>query len=261
MTLLSPLAVPDTGGEFLKVDFIADAYSQLRISGLTVNPSPEDLEVALMRLEDMAAELHGRNVVTGYNFEDTPDPNSVTNIIRAYKSAFVTNLAIRLTPDFNKDAHPILFSQASQSMSNMCGRIALERLQQVQYPTRQARGSGNTLRYNRWARFYRQYNVGATNAAGKTMFVGDIQDFTEHFDSYLNSGEDIDSYTIDSDPALMLVSDSNDTPDISYRIQADEPTSATSSDGQFVTITITTTSGRVNTRQIFFELVQRANNV
>jgi hypothetical protein len=64
-----------------KVDLISGAYSKLRISGLTVQPTPEDLELALTRLENTMAEIEGaRNICLGYNFEDQPDPNSVSNI-------------------------------------------------------------------------------------------------------------------------------------------------------------------------------------
>ena len=68
--------------EQLKVNIISDAYSKLRISGLTVLPTPEDLELALSRLESMMAELDVRGISIGYNFEDNPDPNSLTNIPR-----------------------------------------------------------------------------------------------------------------------------------------------------------------------------------
>lgn len=247
----------DTGGTVLKVDFINDAYSQLRINGLTVNPTPSDLELALMRLEDMAAEFHTRNIIVGYNFEDEPDPNTPSNVIRGYKQAFATNLALRLIPDFNKDPSGILILQASQSLSNMSGRVAMERLNQVQYPRRMGRGSGNTLRYNRWARFYRNVTLGTNNGATNTMFIGDINDFVEHFDAYLDSAETISSFDIVTDPSLTLVSSSNDSPDISYRIESGDLTTNQTPSGPLVTIIITTSTGRVETRQIQFVLTPR----
>jgi len=257
MAQLSPFTYPDTGGQFFKVDIINDAYSQMRISGLTVNPTPADLELALMRLEGMAAEWHTRNIVVGYNFEDDPDPNSFSGVERGFKQAFAANLAVRLVPDFNKEINPVLVTQANQSLSNMSGRVALNRLKEVTYPRRQARGSGNTLRYNRWARFYRQYNVGFNNAAQQTMFIGDINDFTEHFDAYLDKAETISSYTITTDPGLDLISDSNTDVDVNYRIEATAPGNKNEQFGQLVTIIVTTSTGRVVTRQILFQLTPR----
>ena len=62
-----------------KADRINSAYSKLRISGLTVDPSPEDLSLALMTFENMMSELEmGRNICMDYNFEVDPDPNSIT---------------------------------------------------------------------------------------------------------------------------------------------------------------------------------------
>jgi len=255
MTQLSPNTVPDLGGTFLKVDVIKDAYSKMRISGLTVNPTPEDLELALTRYENMMAEWFSRNIVVGYNFEEKPDPNTQNHVIRSYQDCMSSNLAIRLIPDFNKEVHQVLYTQASSSLDSMSGRVALARLNQVPYPTRQARGSGNTLRYNRWARFYRDFNAGINNSAQQTMFIGDITDFVEHFESYLNTGETIASYSIVADPALTLASDSNDDENVYYRIEAGQPTGDNNTLSQLVTIIITTSNGRKQTRQILFELV------
>lgn len=257
--LTSVASVNDTGGAGLKVDIISDAYSQLRISGLTRDPTPEDLEVALMRLENMAAEWNSRNITTNYNFEDTPDPNSELGLKRGYWNAYATNLAVRLIPDFGKEVPITLYNQARQSLSSLSGRVALENLNQVSYPRRMARGSGNTLRYNRWARFYRDGSafVNTTNAI--SMYIGDINDYTEHFDNYLSddSNEVIESFEIILDDGLELVSSSNDSPDINYRIKAVSNSNLRSNErySQQVTIVVTTDLGRVETRRKFFELV------
>ncbi|KZX80625.1 hypothetical protein A3717_39370, partial [Alcanivorax sp. HI0013] len=154
MSNTSLYAVRDTGGVTAKVDIILGAYSQLRISGITRSPTPEDLETALCRLENMAAEWDTVGTSAGYNFEDEPDPNSNSGIIRGYRNAFETNLAVRLIPDFNKTVPASLMMQASQSLSNLFARAAMQRVRGVQYPDRQPTGSGNNIRVGRWARFY-----------------------------------------------------------------------------------------------------------
>jgi len=259
MTQLSPNTVPDLGGTFFKVDVIKDAYSKMRISGLTVNPTPEDLELALTRYENMMAEWYSKNVVIGYNFEEKPDPNTENHVIRSYQDCMSSCLAIRLIPDFNKQVHQVLYGQASSSYSSMSGRVASERLQGVTYPTRQAKGSGNTLRWSRWSRFYREFNTGLNNPAQKTMFIGDITDFTEHFESYLNKAEVILSYSIVADAGLILSNVTNDDKNVMYRVEATDPTGDNSTTSQLVTIIITTDLGRISTRQILFELVPRIN--
>ena len=67
-----------------KGDIINRAFSALRISGITADPSPEDLELALGKLENMAAELAGRNIHTNFAFEDDPDPNTPHNMERKF---------------------------------------------------------------------------------------------------------------------------------------------------------------------------------
>ena len=137
----------------------------------------------------------------------------------------------------------------------------MERLNGVSYPSRQARGSGNTLRYNRWARFYREFNAGINNSAQQTMFIGDITDYEEHFESFLAKNEIITSYSIVTDAGLILVSDSNDDQNVYYRIEASQPTTDNTTLAQLVTIIVTTSLGRVQTRQILFELVPRVKDL
>jgi hypothetical protein len=237
----------------LKGDLINDGYSKLRISGLTVDPTPEDLELALMRLEDMAAEWFERGICAGYYFEDDPDPNTPHNVPRAHRQAFSSNLSLHLIPDFNKQEHPRLYAQASSSLSALSARSARDKLRQVQPPNRQPVGSGNTLRRSRWLRWYRPAAEVPLDCSSVYMEVGEINDYQEDYTEYLRQGEDLTSYTIEVTDGLTLVSDSLATPVISYRIEAvggdDESESVDS-----VQIEATTTDGRVDIRTIYFEV-------
>ena len=236
-----------------KVDRINGAYGQLRISGLTVNPTPEDLEIALDRLETMMAEFEGRNIGVGYNFEDQPDLNSLTHVRREFWQMIDTNLAIRLVPDFNKEVSPVLFNQASQSLSNASARVAASLVREVNYPWRQPRGSGNTLRRNRWQKFYRSGEEAPTSSDTNVIYLGDTNDYIENYTAYLDSGETIDSYTITADPGLTIVSDSSTDNEISYRVKAE---SATETGGfQQIKIIVVTSTGRQQTRLINFSLI------
>ena len=236
----------------LKGDRINDAYSQMRISGLTVNPTPEDLEIALSRLENMMAEFESRNICVGYNFEDDPDPNSVTNVERWAWHGISTNLAIRLIPDFNKVVPATLINQANQSLSNMSARSALVR--EISYPNRQPRGRGNTSRCSRWSKFYHVQAEAPLSCDTNIMAIDDVDDFIEHFASYLNFDEVISSYTIEADDGLTIVSDSLSSPDVLYRIKAIGNDDSTSNALQQVKIIVTTDAGRIETRLINFEI-------
>lgn len=252
-------AVKDTGGKADKIDIIIDAYSQLRISGITVQPTPSDLQTALIRLENMAAQYETRNVCMGYNFEDSPDPNSDLGVIRGYWHALATNLAVRLIPDFNKVVPIELSKQASASFSAMSGAIAMDRIQRIQYPERQPVGSGNSIGYNRWARFYRTSGNTPNKCETKSMFIGDINDFTEHFDSYLKNDEMeiIQSFDIVADNGLNLISSSSTDDDIMYRLEAVGANETSSNNNLQITIVVTTSLGRVITRKTIFNLTSR----
>ena len=235
----------------LKIDIINGAYSQLRISGITVDPGPDDLVLALRRLEGLANELQGRNVCTGYYFEEEPDVNAPCGLDKKYWYAFECVLAIRLLSDFGKGMQPdqVLFKNASAQMSFLYASTANPI--QTQYPSRQSMGAGNA----RWGRkFFSPVEMAPNTCQTNRMTIGDIDNFIENFASYLIDPEEIASYTIEADTGLTIVSDSDTSPDIFYQIQAD---GGTSSDGLLrVKIVMTTDGGRVTTRVINFELTE-----
>jgi hypothetical protein len=158
-----------------KIDFINDAYSQLRISGVTVDPTPDDLTLALNRLEDVAAELQSRNIDGGYFFEDNPDPNSPIGVPRKYRQAYVTLLAIRLIPDFNKAVPAHLQAAASAAVENLAANEV--QVRQMVYPTRQPIGSGNRQRAP-IQRYYPGDQRAPPSDLTNRLFVGDINAYT-----------------------------------------------------------------------------------
>lgn len=236
-----------------KTDVISGAYSQMRISGLTVEPTPEDLTLALSRLENMMSELeYGRNICTDYNFEATPNPDSDTNVPQFYWHMMETNLAIRLIPDFNKVVPQTLITQANAALSTASSISASQNVQEVIYPRRMPRGSGNTLRFNRWRRYQRQQKPAPNSCATNKMLLGEINAYQETFRAYLNDGESISSYTITVDPGLRLVSSANNDPIIDYTVEA--VSNSAQGTWQQVKIEITTSAGRKEVRLVNFDL-------
>ena len=235
----------------LKVDRISAAYSKLRISGLTVDPNPSDLELALNELENMMSELASRGIEVGYNFELNPDPNSDLGVPQQFWNMINCNLAVRLIADFNKTVPDSLMMQAAQSMSNASARCAADRIRNVQYPSRQPVGSGNRI-YARWARFYGNDQLPPNAPSTLQIMQGEINDFTESFESYLRIDEAIASYSVVCDTGLVVVSSENDSPLITYRLSA--PVNLAAGIWQQVKITATTDLGRVDVRVINFQV-------
>lgn len=242
--------------ELTKGDIVTDAYSRLRISGLTVDPNAEDMATALMRLEAMAHEFNSRNMASNYNFEGYPDPNSEAGIEASFLEAYATNLAVRLAPDFGQSKNnPLLLQQASQAARNLAARSA--RTRQTPYPSRQPRGSGVTLRYYPFSPFYRDGNQAPINAP--RLRLGEVQDFVESWAAYLKTTENetITSHTITADSGIIVVSSAIDGVDIKYRLRLEDVT-AGSDDGiegrglvaTKIEIQIETSTGRINRRTV-----------
>lgn len=236
-----------------KGDIILGAFSLMRINGLTVGPDGFDNETALDRLENFAAMLCSRNICTSYNFTENPNLSDLTNIPIKYNIMMESNLAVYLCPDYGKEVPPVLAALAASTMNTASASCALEILQPVTYPDRMPVGSGN-LRYFPYNNFRQGPALPPESCTTHDMFVGDINDYTENYTQYLGSAETVASYTIEADQGLLIVSDSLSSPVISYRIEA--LSQQTTGNWQQVKIVVTTSTGRINTRLINFNVLQ-----
>jgi len=237
-----------------KLDIINGAYSFMGITDLISDATPSENMLALRRLEMMASEFFGRGVCVGYHFEDTPDENSLSGLKPEYQFAFEAILGVRLMPNFKLPVDPDRRAQSSAQYAFLLSQSATVRT--TQYSARMPLGSGN--RYGRqFRRFYTPAARAPQECATNKMFVGDVQDFTEHFEYYLEAGERISTYNIGSDDGLTIVSNwPTSTTDIYYRIRADN--SAGCNSFQQVEITVTTSAGRIITRNINFAITESA---
>ena len=129
----------------LKSELINRAYRELRISGLTKNPTAFELTSALDTLENMAEEYRARNICTGYNFEDNPDLNSPHNLERKYWNAYSLGLAKELLSTFGKGAadkvDPQLLYRQRAAYSLLVSSTA--QIRQIQPSQRMPIGSSN----------------------------------------------------------------------------------------------------------------------
>ena len=234
----------------LKVDIVNEAYRQMRISGLTINPKPEFIETALSVLEGMMALLEeGRNLCVGYKFEEVPDANTEHGVRNSHFLMMATNLAIQLIPHFNKTVPQILYNLAGANYTTSSAIVAAANIRQVQAPRTMPRGSGNTNKYNRWQLFNRNEILAPNDCETNKIIVGEINDYAELFLAYLKT-EIIASFTIEVSAGLLLLISSNTDDTVSYRVQG--VTNTTSF--QSVLIKITTDTGRVEHREVAFEL-------
>ena len=238
-----------------KSDLYKHALSNLAISGITAPMQPEDEETALTVLESLMYEMRdGWNINLNYNFEESPVGASDHGMPFAVFASIAALLALRLCKHYALPATPALMSQANTADVVVSGWNASETLRPVQYPRRMARGSGNTLRWNRWQRYYRKPLRVTPDATTIYINKGEINDFTESFQSYLEAGETISSYILSLTEGLMLLTDSTDGLVVNFRIDAESRT--TNRPFEQIKITITTSTGRVRERLIDVQVTE-----
>lgn len=241
-----------------KADLISGAYSKLRISGITVDPTPENNDLAISVLESAMHEYKERGACMGYNFEDEPKTSSKHGVNPAYWDPIKKILALRLAPDFGKgdssSLNPMLVKQASGAVSVIFSGTATPR--QTKYPSRQPVGSGTGIRFPRIRRFYAEESETPNTCETKTMFIGDVSDFVEDFNAYLEDSEFIDTFTIEANTGLTINSSAKNTAEtaIDYNITA-TGNNEDANEALKLKIVVTTTGSRVETRIIDFQLV------
>lgn len=230
-----------------KIELLDRAYSKLRISGITVDPTPGDVEIALDEMECMLAEWDLVNVCLGYQFEDEPEPNSESGLQRGYENAVQVNLAIRMAPEFAKQIPAELMMQASQSYSKISSAVAV--VKETPYPQRQPVGEANTLRFNRWRRFYGIDSSAPNDCSTEIMANGDIVDGQVNYLDYLVDGDAIDTFTMTPSNGLTIEHSEASDDTITFRVLA------TSAGTQSIKVNITTVNGLENNTCLWYSVV------
>ena len=238
----------------LKGDIINLAYSKGRISGLTSQPGAEDIELALVELEGMLAQYHRKSICLGYKFEDDPDVNSPSGLTGDTRTPVAANLAVVLLNHFCKEPSITLSKEQMGGFTYLSS--VTSQVNPIRPPSRQPIGSGNSRFFEQWNRFYQPQAEAPISCDVDKMAIGDIQDFVEHFDAYLTTGEDITSYTLEAETGLAITTQSLASPDVNYRVRADGTSNEIDTNVLQVKIVATTTTGRITTRRIIFELTK-----
>ncbi len=229
-----------------KVEHTSRAFRYLRISGLTTVPSPGEQSDALETLEDMMHEFRSRNICSSYVFEDAIDPNTNSEVADEFNNALATSLALRLAPDFGIMINPEIRAMATSGLSNWSARTGKTNM--INPSNRQARGSGNTFRFPNWVRFYRFENDAPISCDTFLLKVDAIDFFQVDFSGYLLDGATIVSFETDVTNGIELI---NITQDVDkFNLECKGKFGGYS----FITLTITTSTGRVNPQRINFNI-------
>tara|TARA_R110000822_G_scaffold237625_2_gene368013 strand:- start:2744 stop:3478 length:735 start_codon:yes stop_codon:yes gene_type:complete len=235
-----------------KADIVNQAYEEIRISGLTLSQGASGTVLGLTRLEDMMAQyLDGQNIDVNYNFEAEPDINSETNVGRGFRAMMVSNLSVRLVNAYGKDIPMALQMTARGSLNSALAVLARNQTRQIQPSSRMPRGSGNGIRESTWVRYSQPLRLPATEPVINGMFVGEILEYEADFSAWLGQNT-IASFTILSDPKLVVSNATSDDNTIGYTVTAVSNT--TQGVWQLVQINVTDSIGRVLIHFVNFEV-------
>ena len=235
-----------------KLDIVNSTLSKIAISGITAPAMGEDYRRVLNRLEGMMYEFSETlNICTDYNFTPAPCGSDKHGMRFGLVEPISNILALRVLQDYGLEPGSALIASANAGVSALSAETAIPR--ETQYPRRQPRGAGNTLRYNRWQRFYRKPDRVPVICSTFAITTNEINDYTESFNDYLRSGEDIESYRLRLTGGIELISVSESDGVINYRIRGLNP--SIDSGVEQIQIRIVTTDGRLEERLINAEVL------
>jgi len=193
----------------LKNDIVLAAYGELRISGLTSAPLPEEITLAVRRLDSMMAGWRNKNLCVNYNksvsYSDI-DPNQDSGLNDDDMFAVVANLAKNLCSSFGKICPQQTLVDAKEGYDNLFSAVVPERESNPYLPRGTGRAFGNTFASK--YKFQDDDKNAPDNCDTYTLIVGQTDYFSVDFNGYLLDGNTIESYTIEDGQGVSVPSSS-----------------------------------------------------
>ena len=233
-----------------KIDIVLAAYEELRISGLTSKATPEEITTGVRRLDNMMLGWKNKNLCPSYirstSYSDI-DPNQDSGINDVDMFAIVANLAKNLCAVFGKMCHPQTIIDAKEGYDNLFSVVPSERESDPYMPLGSGRPFGNTFasRY----KFQGDDKNAPDNCETLDLKVGQIDNFSIDFNSYLLEDNTIESYTIEDGQGVSVLNSTQVDGLINIEVQGLTAGFAP------IKITVTSTpSGRVDPETINFNV-------
>lgn len=166
-----------------KGSLVNGAYALMRISGLTVQATPSDIEIGLSVADDYAAQLKGDGLDVGWNYPSNygeSDPADISGVRGEVAGALKKLLVIELCSTFGKEipmASALTAREGMRVLENF-----LVTIPNTENPSTLPFGSGNEWSY-RDQKFYAEP---ANNHDADYVFKGDILNYSHDFTQWLN---------------------------------------------------------------------------
>ncbi len=122
-----------------KLAIIQQALGEIGLGTYVFDPSPEQLQAALDRLNRLAAMWDGIGIRKGYNLGD--DISAESGLPDTAVDPFATLLAVRLAPSYGKQVSPALAIAAKAAQGALM--VTNNTIPAMAYPTTLPVGRGN----------------------------------------------------------------------------------------------------------------------
>jgi len=129
---------------YSKRQFVTAALTEIGLADYVFDLQPQDLEVALRRLDAMMAEWNAKGIRLGYPIPGSPqfsDLDEPSNVPDSANEAIITNLGIRLAPSYGKQVMNETKATAKQGYNTLLSRATFPLEQQM--PSTMPAGAGN----------------------------------------------------------------------------------------------------------------------
>jgi len=204
-----------------KGELVNSAYEELRISGLTTNPTPEDVTLAIKLMDRMVAQWRNKTLCLGY--EDTVDsvnPSQNSGLATQEEDAVIQNLAVRLSPAFGKQPQQETKASAKEAYDNLFSTELTYRESDPYLP----QGAGHYAYYSMFFVYdqFQQYEENApSNCDTADLIIDQTDYFSVDFTTYLNQveGQVIDSITVEGGDGVEVLESSNDDYNVQVKVQ------------------------------------------
>jgi hypothetical protein len=232
-----------------KGEIVTAAFRKAQISGITTQPTGDELAGAVETLEDMMRELESKNACTTYTYEDSPCLATESNLDQKWYHAVQSRLAVLLCSDFGLQPSPTLMAQSRQAWTSMIGKLTKPR--QIGQTRRMPRGSGNTFRAPLWVRYYQGETNAPIDCDTINIKVDEVYPVTIDFSGYLTNGEAISSFVIKDSTGGVTITQSQAT----ENMEGVELVAVGKREGaQSLVVEIATTMTRVYPEKIWFQV-------
>jgi len=228
-----------------KIELINAAFSELRISGITSGPSADDIELALEALEDMMRPLCDKYPTLGYNFEEVPDPNTLSGIPAWANNAIQLKLGDTIGFRYGKGVD---LKRLGGAMSHLSTKLSPT--PNYQNSSHMPSGRGNSW-WNTFSDRMPPYET--ADPSSIVLAIGDTRLISEDLSNYFRPGETLLNVVLTSDPQLVFTSLTTSGNTASFNVAANGVVGVNFK----VNIAVTGTLGSVSKRILFFTVVDQ----